>query len=123
MYDPNADNGTDENGNILPKGAYRSDRYYRSANGMFNGVGAGKQIVAYYDPDSERDYQGFVTNNGIKYAITDAYGDVVADGLSEEDLKALKKQYMTITGKTRTCDSGAVENVIILRSNFLQEEK
>lgn len=96
LYDPDVDNGTDENGNVLPKGAYRSDRYYRSANGMFNGVGAGKQIVAYYDPDSERDYQGFVTNNGIKYAITDAYGDVVADDLSEEDLTG-----MGITRKTR----------------------
>lgn len=86
MWDPDLDNGTDENGNANPRGGYRSDRYYRSANGMFNNVGAGNQIVAYYDPDSERDYQGFVTGGGIKYAITDAYGDVIADGLTEEDL-------------------------------------
>jgi hypothetical protein len=67
---------------------------------------------------------GKIENNKI-ITCNGTYRDVwfFAKGLSREELKALKKQYMTITKKTRTCDSGAVENVIILRSNFLQEEK
>lgn len=67
---------------------------------------------------------GKIENNKI-ITCNGVYRDVwfFAEGLSEEELKALKKQYMTVTRKTRTCDSGAVESVIILRSNFLQEEK
>lgn len=67
---------------------------------------------------------GKIENNKI-ITCNGTYRDVwfFAEGLSEEELKALKKQYMTVTRKTRTYDSGAVENVVILRGNFLQEEK
>lgn len=68
--------------------AYRTNRRYRSANGMFTGLKNGQQILAYFDPGAERDYQGFVVDSGIRYAVTDRYGNIVGDlvGLTEQDL-------------------------------------
>ena len=82
-WDQDANNG---------KGGYRTGRRYRSENGRYTGLKPGQQLVSYYDEDAERDYRGFVTDNGIRYAITDENGDVVLDGLTKEDLK----KYATI---------------------------
>lgn len=59
-----------------------------------------------------------ITCNGI-------YRDVwfFPEGLTEDEMKSFKSQYMVITNKTRTRDSGEVENIVTMRSGFLQEEK
>lgn len=82
-WDQDANNGN---------GGYRTGRRYRSENGRYSGLKPDQQIVSYYDEDAERDYRGFVTDNGIRYAITNENGDVVLDGLTSEELK----KYATI---------------------------
>ena len=67
-------------------GGYRTGRRYRSENGRYSGLKPGQQIVSYYDQDSPRDYRGFISDDGIRYAITDEYGDIVLDELTKEDL-------------------------------------
>ena len=77
LWDQDANDGT---------GGYRTGRRYRSENGRYSGLKSGQQIVSYYDQDSPRDYRGFISNDGIRYAIIDEYGDIVVDGLTKEDL-------------------------------------
>lgn len=77
LWDPDANNST---------GGYRTGRRYRSENGRYSGLKPGQQIVSYYDSDAERDYKGYVTDEGIRYAITDEYGDVVVEGLTKDEL-------------------------------------
>lgn len=66
---------------------YRTGRRYRSANGLYNWNNRGNdQLVQYYDEDAPRDWQGYVTEDGIRYAITDSRGNIKVDGLTEKDL-------------------------------------
>ena len=77
-WDPNANNGT---------GGYRMDRRFRNETGRYSGISSNQQLVSYYDPDAERDYRGMWTDAGQRFAITDEYGDVIADNLTAADLK------------------------------------
>lgn len=77
-WDSSANNGM---------GGYRTDRRFRNETGRYSGVGSNQQLVSYYDPDAERDYRGMWTDAGQRFAITDEYGDVVADGLTVADLE------------------------------------
>lgn len=77
-WDSSANNGM---------GGYRTDRRFRNETGRYSGVGSNQQLVSYYDPDAERDYRGMWTNAGQRFAITDEYGDVIADGLTVADLE------------------------------------
>lgn len=77
-WDPNANNGT---------GGYRMDRRFRNETGRYSGISSNQQLVSYYDPDAERDYRGMWTDAGQRFAITDEYGDVIADGLTAADLE------------------------------------
>lgn len=77
-WDSSANNGI---------GGYRTDRRFRNETGRYSGVGSNQQLVSYYDPDAERDYRGMWTNAGQRFAITDEYGDVIADGLTVVDLE------------------------------------
>ena len=77
-WDPNANNGI---------GGYRMDRRFRNETGRYSGISSNQQLVSYYDPDAERDYRGMWTDAGQRFAITDEYGDVIADGLTAADLE------------------------------------
>lgn len=77
-WDPNANNGT---------GGYRMDRRFRNETGRYSGISSNQQLVSYYDPDAERDYRGMWTDAGQRFAITDEYGDVIADDLTAADLE------------------------------------
>lgn len=77
-WDPSANNGT---------GGYRMDRRFRNETGRYSGISSNQQLVSYYDPDAERDYRGMWTDAGQRFAITDEYGDVIADGLTAADLE------------------------------------
>ena len=77
-WDPSANNGT---------GGYRMDRRFRNETGRYSGISSNQQLVSYYDPDAERDYRGMWTDAGQRFAITDEYGDVIADGLTVADLE------------------------------------
>ena len=77
-WDPSANNGI---------GGYRMDRRFRNETGRYSGISSNQQLVSYYDPDSERDYRGMWTDAGQRFAITDEYGDVIADGLTVADLE------------------------------------
>lgn len=77
-WDPTANNGA---------GGYRTNRYFRNETGRYSGIGNNQQLVSYYDPDAERDYRGMWTDAGQRFAITDEWGDVVADGLTIADLE------------------------------------
>ena len=83
-WDPSANNGT---------GGYRMDRRFRNETGRYFGISSNQQLVSYYDPDAERDYRGMWTDAGQRFAITDEYGDVIADDLTAADLeqKGIKK--------------------------------
>lgn len=77
-WDPSANNGI---------GGYRMDRRFRNETGRYSGISSNQQLVSYYDPDAERDYRGMWTDAGQRFAITDEYGDVIADGLTVADLE------------------------------------
>ena len=77
-WDPNANNGI---------GGYRMDRRFRNETGRYSGISSNQQLVSYYDPDAERDYRGMWTDAGQRFAITDEYGDVIADDLTAADLE------------------------------------
>ena len=77
-WDPSANNGI---------GGYRMDRRFRNETGRYSGISSNQQLVSYYDPDAERDYRGMWTDAGQRFAITDEYGDVIADGLTAADLE------------------------------------
>lgn len=77
-WDPSANNGA---------GGYRMDRRFRNETGRYSGISSNQQLVSYYDPDAERDYRGMWTDAGQRFAITDEYGDVIADGLTAADLE------------------------------------
>lgn len=77
-WDPSANNGI---------GGYRMDRRFRNETGRYSGISSNQQLVSYYDPDAERDYRGMWTDAGQRFAITDEYGDVIADGLTIADLE------------------------------------
>lgn len=77
-WDPTANNGA---------GGYRMDRRFRNETGRYSGIESNQQLVSYYDPDAERDYRGMWTDAGQKFAITDEWGDVIADGLTAADLE------------------------------------
>lgn len=77
-WNPSANNGT---------GGYRMDRHFRNETGRYSGISSNQQLVSYYDPDAERDYRGMWTDVGQRFAITDEYGDVIADGLTAADLE------------------------------------
>lgn len=77
-WDPTANNGA---------GGYRMDRRFRNEAGRYSGIESNQQLVSYYDPDAERDYRGMWTDAGQRFAITDEWGDVVADGLTSADLE------------------------------------
>ena len=77
-WDPSANNGT---------GGYRMDRRFRNETGRYSGISSNQQLVSYYDPDAERDYRGMWTDAGQRFAITDEYGDVIADNLTAADLE------------------------------------
>ena len=77
-WDPSANNGI---------GSYRMDRRFRNETGRYSGISSNQQLVSYYDPDAERDYRGMWTDAGQRFAITDEYGDVIADGLTVADLE------------------------------------
>ena len=77
-WDPNANNGT---------GGYRMNRRFRNETGRYSGISSNQQLVSYYDPDAERDYRGMWTDAGQRFAITDEYGDVIADNLTAADLE------------------------------------
>ena len=77
-WNPSANNGT---------GGYRMDRRFRNETGRYSGISSNQQLVSYYDPDAERDYRGMWTDAGQRFAITDEYGDVIADNLTAADLE------------------------------------
>ncbi len=77
-WDPSANNGI---------GGYRMNRRFRNETGRYSGISSNQQLVSYYDPDAERDYRGMWTDAGQRFAITDEYGDVIADGLTVADLE------------------------------------
>ncbi len=77
-WDPSANNGI---------GGYRMDRRFRNETGRYSGISSNQQLVSYYDPDAERDYRGMWTDAGQRFAITDEYGDVIADDLTAADLE------------------------------------
>ena len=77
-WDPSANNGT---------GGYRMDRRFRNETGRYSGISSNQQLVSYYDPDAERDYRGMWTDAEQRFAITDEYGDVIADDLTAADLE------------------------------------
>lgn len=76
LWDAQANNGY---------GGYR-DRRYRSENGRYTGLKSGQQLVSYYDPNATRDFRGMITDDAVRYAITDDYGNIVKANLTAQDL-------------------------------------
>lgn len=102
-------------------GRYRTGRRYRSANGLYTWKGQGdQQIVQYYDEDAARDVSGFVTEDAIKYAITDKYGNVIKDNLTAQDLEDEGITRRSIDG--RTINYGDEENTIFNQRELLKSE-
>lgn len=77
-WDPTANNGA---------GGYRMNRYFRNETGRYSGIESNQQLVSYYDPDAKRDYRGIWTDSGQRFAITNEWGDIIADGLTAADLE------------------------------------